>query len=61
MATWGSTPCNLDEDEDGDYRSERSAEEEDRSESSSADDGRIFPISMTQPLYKKKKNQEWSV
>ncbi|XP_019717563.1 pericentriolar material 1 protein isoform X3 [Hippocampus comes] len=59
MATWGSTPCNLDEEEDGDYRSERSAEEEDRSESSSADDGSIFPTSMTQPLYKKN-NQECS-
>ncbi|XP_051941138.1 pericentriolar material 1 protein [Hippocampus zosterae] len=59
MATWGSTPCNLDEEEDGDYRSERSVEEEDRSESSSADDGSIFPTGMTQPLYKKK-NQECS-
>ncbi|XP_077379388.1 pericentriolar material 1 protein isoform X2 [Festucalex cinctus] len=56
MATWGSTPCNLDEDEDGDYRCEHSMEEEETSESSSADDDHIFPT-MNQPSYTKKKQE----
>ncbi|XP_061626507.1 pericentriolar material 1 protein isoform X4 [Phyllopteryx taeniolatus] len=56
MATWGSTPCNLDEDDD--YHSEHSAEEEDSSESSSADDGHIVTASRIQSIYTKRKNQE---
>ncbi|XP_077428029.1 pericentriolar material 1 protein isoform X2 [Vanacampus margaritifer] len=56
MATWGSTPCNLDEDEDGDYRCEHSTEAEDTSDSSSVDDDHIFPT-MNQPSYVKK-NQD---
>ncbi|XP_037106669.1 pericentriolar material 1 protein isoform X2 [Syngnathus acus] len=63
MATWGSTPCNLDQDEDGDFGSEHSGEEEDSSESCSVDDGRVFPSGgggggMIQPIYTKMKNQE---
>ncbi|XP_049577180.1 pericentriolar material 1 protein isoform X3 [Syngnathus scovelli] len=59
MATWGSTPCNLDQDEDGDFGSEHSSEEEDSSESCSIDDGRVFPSGgMIQPIYTKMKNQE---
>ncbi|XP_077461914.1 pericentriolar material 1 protein isoform X2 [Stigmatopora argus] len=60
MATWGSSPCNLEEDED--YRSERSAEEEDDSSgSSSADDEGFFPAARTQPIFTKRKNQERNV
>ncbi|KAM9818306.1 pericentriolar material 1 protein [Syngnathus typhle] len=59
MATWGSTPCNLDQDEDGDSSSEHSSEEEDSSESCSVDDGPVFPSGSTiQPVYTKMKNQE---
>ncbi|KAM3864768.1 pericentriolar material 1 protein [Diretmus argenteus] len=60
MATWGSTPCNLDEDEDG-YRSEMGAEEEeeqeDSAESSSNDDIHIYSSSRNQRFYSNRKNQ----
>ncbi|XP_061684946.1 pericentriolar material 1 protein isoform X2 [Syngnathoides biaculeatus] len=58
MATWGSTPCNLDEDEDGDYHSEHSGEEEDSTENSSADDGHIVPAGRIHSICTNRKNQE---
>uniref|UniRef100_A0A8C4IH93 Pericentriolar material 1 n=1 Tax=Dicentrarchus labrax TaxID=13489 RepID=A0A8C4IH93_DICLA len=64
MATWGSTPCHLDdEDEDEDeYRSEMGAEEEeeeqeDCAESSSDDDIHIYSSSRNQCSYSNRKNQ----
>lgn len=60
MATWGgSTPCHLDDDEDG-SPSEMGAEEEeeeDGAESSSSDDIHIYSSSRTQCSYSNRKNQ----
>ncbi|XP_062333249.1 pericentriolar material 1 protein isoform X2 [Osmerus eperlanus] len=64
MATWGgSTPCQLDEDEDG-YPSEMGAEEEeeedeeevDGAESSSSDDVHIYSNSWNQRSHSTRKN-----
>ncbi|KAM7419509.1 hypothetical protein PAMA_016564 [Pampus argenteus] len=66
MATWGSTPCHLNDDDDEDddddeYRSEMAAEEEeeqeDCAESSSDDDIHIYSSSRNQRLYSNRKNQ----
>lgn len=64
MATWGSTPCHLDEDEDDDeaeYHSEICAEEEEEQEesveSSSEDDIHIYASSRNQCSYTNRKNQ----
>ncbi|XP_032356497.1 pericentriolar material 1 protein isoform X4 [Etheostoma spectabile] len=66
MATWGSTPCHLDEDDDDEdddeYQSEMGAEEEEEqeecSESSSDDDIHIYSSSRNQCSYSNRKNQE---
>ncbi|XP_034543216.1 pericentriolar material 1 protein isoform X3 [Notolabrus celidotus] len=68
MATWGSTPCHLDDDDDDDddddeaeYHSEMCAEEEDEQEetveSSSDDDIHIYSSSRNQCSYSNRKNQ----
>lgn len=60
MATWGSTPCNLDGDEDEDeYQSEVGAEEQEEcSESSSdEDDMHIYSSSRNQCSYSSRNNQ----
>lgn len=70
MATWGSTPCHLDDDDDDDdeddededeYRSEMGAEEEEEqeecAESSSDDDIHIYSSSRNQCSYNTRKNQ----
>ncbi|KAM9363528.1 pericentriolar material 1 protein [Symphorus nematophorus] len=66
MATWGSTPCHLDDDDDDDddedeYRSEMAAEEEEEqeecAESSSDDDIHIYSSSRNQCSYSNRKNQ----
>lgn len=67
MATWGSTPCHLDdddedEDEDEDeYHSEMGADEEEEheecAESSSDDDIHIYSSSRNQCSYSNRKNQ----
>ncbi|XP_044046674.1 pericentriolar material 1 protein isoform X2 [Siniperca chuatsi] len=66
MATWGSTPCHLDDDDNEDvdedeYRSEMGAEEEeeqeDCAESSSDDDVHIYSSSRNQCSYSNRKNQ----
>ncbi|XP_070712254.1 pericentriolar material 1 protein isoform X3 [Pempheris klunzingeri] len=66
MATWGSTPCHLDDDDDDDddedeYRSEIGAEEEEEqeecAESSSDDDIHIYSSSRNQCPYSNRKNQ----
>lgn len=59
MATWGSSPCNLDDDdeEEDDYRSEICAEEEEEqeecTESGSEDDIHVY----SQRSFIKRKNQ----
>ncbi|XP_031132960.1 pericentriolar material 1 protein isoform X3 [Sander lucioperca] len=66
MATWGSTPCHLEEDDDDEdedeYHSEMGAEEEEEqeecSESSSDDDIHIYSSSRNQCSYSNRKNQE---
>ncbi|XP_034739477.1 pericentriolar material 1 protein isoform X5 [Etheostoma cragini] len=66
MATWGSTPCHLDEDDDDEddeeYQSEMGAEEEEEqeecSDSSSDDDIHIYSSSRNQCSYSNRKNQE---
>lgn len=71
MATWGSTPCHLDDDDDDEddeeedeYRSEMGAEEEEEqeecAESTSDDDIHIFSSSRNQRPYSNRKNQRWS-
>lgn len=65
MATWGSSPCHLDEDEDEDsYHSEMAAEEEEEqaesAESSLEDDVHIYSSSRNQRSYSNRKNQGWS-
>ncbi|XP_035985516.1 LOW QUALITY PROTEIN: pericentriolar material 1 protein [Fundulus heteroclitus] len=67
MATWGSSPCNLDEDDDEDndeeedYHSEICAEEEEEqdecTESSPDDDLHLYTPSMNQASYSSRKNQ----
>ncbi|XP_072240937.1 pericentriolar material 1 protein isoform X5 [Leuresthes tenuis] len=69
MATWGSSPCHLDEDDDDDdddeeedvYRSEMGAEEEEEREvctdSSSDDDLHLYSPSRSQCSYSDRKNQ----
>ncbi|XP_070831685.1 pericentriolar material 1 protein isoform X1 [Chaetodon trifascialis] len=63
MATWGSTPCHLDDDEDDEdeYRSETGAEEEEEheecAESSSDDDIHIYSTSRNHCSYSNRKNQ----
>ncbi|XP_074485631.1 pericentriolar material 1 protein isoform X4 [Sebastes fasciatus] len=67
MATWGSTPCHLDDDDDDEdddedeYHSEMGAEEEeehdDCAESSSDDDIHIYSSSRNQCSYSNRKNQ----
>ncbi|XP_014875710.1 pericentriolar material 1 protein isoform X5 [Poecilia latipinna] len=58
MATWGSSPCNLDDEneEADDYHSEMCAEEE-CTESSSDDDIHIYSSRMNQSSYSNRKNQ----
>lgn len=63
MATWGSTPCHLDDvdDDEDEYRSEVGADEEDEQEecpeSSSDDDIHIYSSSRNQCSYSNRKNQ----
>ncbi|CAJ1052553.1 pericentriolar material 1 protein isoform X4 [Xyrichtys novacula] len=65
MATWGSTPCHLDDEDDdddeADYHSEMCAEEEEEQEesveSSSDDDIHIYSSSRNQCSYSNRKNQ----
>ncbi|KAG8014670.1 Pericentriolar material 1 protein, partial [Nibea albiflora] len=66
MATWGSTPCHLDDDGDDDedddeYRSEMGADEEEEqeecAETSSDDDIHIYSSSRNQCSYSNRKNQ----
>ncbi|KAM9857129.1 pericentriolar material 1 protein isoform 2-T2 [Aulostomus maculatus] len=60
MATWGSTPCPLDDDDEDEYRSEMGAEDEeeqDSAESSSNDDIHIYSSSRNQRSYTNRKNQ----
>lgn len=68
MATWGSTPCHLDDDEDEDeaeYHSEICAEEEEEQEesveSSSDEDIHIYASGRNQCSYSNRKNQGRSV
>ncbi|XP_071401682.1 pericentriolar material 1 protein isoform X1 [Centroberyx affinis] len=59
MATWGSTPCHLDDDEDG-YRSELGAEEEEEQEDgaeSSSNDDIIYSSNRNQRSFSNRKNQ----
>ncbi|KAM6940281.1 pericentriolar material 1 protein [Xenentodon cancila] len=68
MATWGSSPCHLDDDGDDDddgeedeYRSEMGAEEEEEqeecTESSSDDDIHVFSPNSNQCSYSNRKNE----
>uniref|UniRef100_A0AAQ4PK32 Pericentriolar material 1 n=1 Tax=Gasterosteus aculeatus aculeatus TaxID=481459 RepID=A0AAQ4PK32_GASAC len=67
MATWGSTPCHLDDEDDDDddddeeYQSETGAEEEEEQddcvESSSEDDIPIYASNRNQCSYSNRKNQ----
>ncbi|XP_054912333.1 pericentriolar material 1 protein isoform X2 [Poeciliopsis prolifica] len=61
MATWGSSPCNLDDEneEEDDYHSEMCAEEEEEecTESSSDDEIHIYSSRMNQSSYSNRKNQ----
>lgn len=71
MATWGSSPCHLDDDDDDEdddedeYQSEIGAEEEEEHEecadSSSDDDIHIYSSSRNQCSYSNRKNQGRSV
>ncbi|XP_054634093.1 pericentriolar material 1 protein isoform X2 [Dunckerocampus dactyliophorus] len=54
MASWGSTPCNMDVDEDDDYHSEHTVEED----NSSLDDSHMFSPGRIQTTYTKRKNHE---
>lgn len=59
MATWGSTPCRLEDDEDDEYNPEMGADEEEEqdecTESSSDDDIQLY--SRNQSSYSNRKNQ----
>ncbi|XP_041840164.1 pericentriolar material 1 protein isoform X2 [Melanotaenia boesemani] len=67
MATWGSSPCHLDDNDDNDeeeedeYHSEIAAEEEDEpeqcTESSSDEDIHLYSTSMNQRSFSNRKNQ----
>lgn len=62
MATWGSTPCHLDDvDDEDEYNSEMGAEEEEEqeecAESSSDEDIHIYSSSRNQCSYSNRKNQ----
>lgn len=64
MATWGSSPCNLDVDdneEEDDYHSEICAEEEEEqeecTESSSDDDIHVYSPSINQSSFSNRKNE----
>lgn len=62
MATWGSTPCQLeDEEEDNEYNSEMAANEEEEQDEStqgySDDDIQIYTSSRNQKSYSNRKNQ----
>lgn len=67
MATWGSTPCNLDDDDEVDeFHSGMDAEEEEEHEgstdsSSDDDDVHIYSSNRNQCSYSNRKNQGWSV
>lgn len=60
MATWGSTPCHLDDDEE-EYNLETGADEEEEqeecAESSSDEDVHIYASSRNQCSYSNRKNQ----
>ncbi|XP_047433144.1 pericentriolar material 1 protein isoform X2 [Mugil cephalus] len=62
MATWGSTPCHLedDDDEEDEYHSEMDAEEEEEqeecTESSSEDDIHVYSPTRNQCSYSNRKN-----
>lgn len=60
MATWGSTPCPL-EEEDDEYNSEmvtsEEEEQDDSAQSSSDDDIQIYASSRNQNSYSNRKNQ----
>lgn len=59
MATWGSSPCQLEDDEDEEYNTEMGADEEEEqdecTEGSSDDDIQIY--SRNQSSYSNRKNQ----
>ncbi|XP_067353306.1 pericentriolar material 1 protein isoform X2 [Channa argus] len=61
MATWGSSPCHLEDDDGDEYQSETGAEEEEEQEecgdSSSDDDIHIYPSSRNQCSYSNRNNQ----
>uniref|UniRef100_A0A3Q1ICI7 Pericentriolar material 1 protein C-terminal domain-containing protein n=1 Tax=Anabas testudineus TaxID=64144 RepID=A0A3Q1ICI7_ANATE len=61
MATWGSNPCHLDDEDEEEYHSEMGAEEEEEqdecSESSSDDDIHIYSSSRNQSSYSNRNNQ----
>lgn len=63
MATWGSTPCQLEhEQEDDEYNSEMAANEEEEeqdecTQSSSDEDVQIYTSSRNQNSYSNRKNQ----
>lgn len=64
MATWGSSPCRLDDDDDDDdeeYQSEMGAEEEGEQEectdSTSDDDIHVYSPSRNLCSYSNRKNQ----
>lgn len=62
MATWGSTPCHLDDvDDEEEYNLETGADEEDEqeecAESSSDEDVHIYASSRNQCSYSNRKNQ----
>uniref|UniRef100_A0A3B4B5G1 Pericentriolar material 1 protein C-terminal domain-containing protein n=1 Tax=Periophthalmus magnuspinnatus TaxID=409849 RepID=A0A3B4B5G1_9GOBI len=62
MATWGSTPCNLDDDEADGYHGMDAEEEEEHegsTESSSDDDFHIYS-NRNQRSYSNRNNQGWS-
>ncbi|XP_029012160.1 pericentriolar material 1 protein isoform X2 [Betta splendens] len=61
MATWGSTPCNLDGDDEDEYQSEVGVEEEEEQEectesSSDEDDIHIYSSSRNQCSYSNRNN-----
>lgn len=62
MATWGSTPCHLDDvDDEDEYNLDTGAEEEEEqeesAESSSDEDVHIYSSSRNQCSYSNRKNQ----
>lgn len=59
MATWGSTPCQLEEEEEDDSEMGDNEEEEqdDSTQSSSDDDIQIYTSSRNQNSHSNRKNQ----